>query len=94
MEIKDNQFLRQFETTVDNQLLRLEYQHQERKIFLTKITIPESITDDTIVNDFIKNVLDLLKEKELKVVPTASKVASFFRKNPIYKSLLPPGIVI
>lgn len=93
MEIKDNQFLRQFETTIDNHLLSVEYQIQERKIFLTKISVPDSITDE-VMNDFIKNVLDILKEKELRVVPTASKIVSFFRRNPIYKSLLPPGIVI
>lgn len=32
--IKDNELLRQFETTTDNGLLTIEYAVQERKIFL------------------------------------------------------------
>jgi hypothetical protein len=44
MEIKDNQFSRQFETSVDGKMLSVEYSIQERKLFLTKINIPEANT--------------------------------------------------
>ncbi|PZR12628.1 MAG: N-acetyltransferase, partial [Flavobacterium psychrophilum] len=37
MEIKDNEFSRQFETTADGKLLTIEYSVQERKLFLTKV---------------------------------------------------------
>lgn len=93
MKIKDNTFLRQFEIIIDRQLLSLEYSLQERKIFLTKLNIPEDISIDK-VTEFLKNILDTLGEQKIKVVPTAPKVASFFRKNPSYKEMLPPGIVI
>ena len=42
MEIKDNTFSRQFETTVNEGLITVEYSFQEKKIFLTKINVPES----------------------------------------------------
>lgn len=93
MEIKDNTFLRQFEISVDKQLLSLEYSLQERKIFLTKLNVPEGISFEK-TSEFVKKILDQLGEKKIKVVPTAPKVASFFRKNPRYKEMLPPGIVI
>jgi hypothetical protein len=35
MEIKDNAFARQFETTLEDELISVEYSFQE-KIFLTK----------------------------------------------------------
>ena len=36
VEINDNEFLRQFELEVEEQMARIEYALQDRKIFLTK----------------------------------------------------------
>jgi pantothenate kinase type III len=91
MEIKDNQLLRQFEVQTDSGLLAMEYAIQERKLFLTKLNQPEELEVEYI-NDFIKMVLSIAIDRKLKVVPTNPKLAHFFRKNPIYKELLPPGI--
>lgn len=92
MEIKDNEFSRQFETTVDGKMLSIEYSVQERKLFLTKVNLPEGFDNEELVSDFIKNILDIAKEKRQRVVPTHPKVAAFFKKNPKYKEMLPPGI--
>ena len=93
MEIKDNQFSRQFETTLeDGKKLTLEYSIQERKLFLTKVFTPEGFTNEEKVSEFIKSILEIAEEKRLRVVPIHPKVAAFFRKNPQYKDMLPPGI--
>lgn len=92
MEIKDNEFSRQFETTADGKMLSIEYSVQERKLFLTRVNLPEGFENDELVSEFIKNILDLAEEKRFRVVPTHPKVAAFFRKNPKYKEMLPPGI--
>lgn len=94
MEIKDNTFLRQFEVLIDDQLLAIEYSVQERKIFLTKLSVPEGFSEEDKTNEFLKNVLEIVKDKNIKVVPTAPKIVSFFRKNPVYKEMLPVGIKI
>ena len=44
----NNEFLRQFEIKLDDSLARIEYSEQERKIFLTKLHIPEEIKDKTL----------------------------------------------
>ena len=54
LEITDNSFLRQFETTVNGHLAKIEYSSQERKVFLTKLVIPEEITKEGFKEDFIK----------------------------------------
>ena len=41
--IENNEFLRQFEVKVSDSLARIEYAEQERKIFLTKIHIPDNV---------------------------------------------------
>lgn len=94
MEIKDNTFSRQFETHADGKLITVEYSFQDRKIFLTKITTPDNFDDEEFITDLLRNILAIAEERRLKVVPTFPKIASFFRKNPAYKHLLPPGIKI
>ena len=88
----NNEFLRQFEIKINNSLARIEYSEQERKIFLTKLHIPEEITDDTFEDAFIIKVLEFISEKNLRVVPTSPKIARFVRSNRRYKQLLPVGI--
>ena len=44
-ELVDNDFLRQFEMKIDNELAKIEYSLQERKIFLTKLVVPEEIIE-------------------------------------------------
>lgn len=94
MEIKDNTFSRQFETLVDGKLLSLEYSFQEKKIFLTRLNVPENFEDEEFITAFLKNIMAIAEERKLKVVPILPKIATFFRKNPVYKELLPPGIKI
>lgn len=94
MEIRDNTFSRQFETQVGGQLVSVEYSFQERKIFLTKINTPDHFNDDDLITELLKNIMAIAEERRLKVVPTYPKIAAFFRKNPRYRELLPPGIKI
>ncbi|AKA33764.1 GNAT family N-acetyltransferase [Flagellimonas lutaonensis] len=94
MEIKDNSFLRQFETRVDGHLAKIEYSSQDRKIFLTKLVIPEEVSKEGFKEDFIKAVLNHIQEQNLRVVPTSPHIAGFLRKNRQYKEMLPVGIRI
>ncbi|WP_299161568.1 GNAT family N-acetyltransferase [uncultured Eudoraea sp.] len=92
--IKDNSFLRQFETNVDGHLAKIEYSSQERKVFLTKLVIPDEISQEGFKEEFIKAVLNLIQEQKLRVVPTSPQIAGFLRKNRQYKEMLPVGIRI
>jgi len=88
MEIKDNAFSRQFETILDGKMISLEYSFQEKKIFLTKIHTPEHFDNEEFINDFLKKIMEIAYERKLKVVPILPKIATFFRKNSIYKDSL------
>ncbi|UNZ00484.1 N-acetyltransferase [Zhouia spongiae] len=94
VSITNNDFLRQFESKTDGVLAKIEYALQERKIFLTKMVIPEEVTNDEFKDNFIKAVLSHIDEQNLKVVPTAPEIARFLRKHKEYKDLLPVGIRI
>ena len=92
MEIKDNTFARQFETIVEEGLVSVEYSFQEKKIFLTKINTPDEFDNEEFVSQLLSEIMAIAIERKLKVVPILPKIVVFFKKNPIYKELLPPGI--
>ncbi|NNK81665.1 MAG: N-acetyltransferase [Flavobacteriaceae bacterium] len=94
-ELIDNTFLRQFEVKVNDELAKVEYSLQERKIFLTKLIIPSSIDNkEEFTADFLKNIMEIIKERNISVVPTSPPIAKFIRKNRRYKAMLPVGVRI
>lgn len=92
IDIKDNTFARQFETQTQKGLVTVEYSFQEKKIFLTKIKVPEGFDDELFISNLLKEIMVIAIERKLKVVPILPKIVVFFKKNPVYKELLPPGI--
>ena len=93
-ELVDNDFLRQFEIKVENDLAKIEYSLQDRKIFLTKLIIPDSIQEENFCDEFLKAVFENIEERNLSVVPTSPQIAKFVRRNRQYKSMLPVGLRI
>ncbi|WP_299217506.1 N-acetyltransferase [uncultured Dokdonia sp.] len=93
VELTDNEFLRQFEATFDDKMAKIEYSLQERKIFLTKIMMPEGT--EAHMNDFIVSVFNEVEDRNISLVPTSPEIAKFMRSNRRkYKKLLPVGINI
>ncbi len=94
-ELKDNAFLRQFEACVEGEMAKIEYAAQERKIFLTKLIVPDSLNTSSFKEAFLTKVLDHIGESKLKVMPTCPEVASFLKRNKLkYQGMLPVGIRI
>ena len=93
-ELIDNDFLRQFELKVDDELAKIEYSLQERKIFLTKLIIPECINSEDFETVFLTLVFKNISDRNISVVPTSPEIAKFIRKNRQYKKMLPVGIRI
>ncbi|WP_272022658.1 N-acetyltransferase [Olleya namhaensis] len=93
-ELVDNDFLRQFELKIDDHFAKIEYSLQERKIFLTKLILPEELDNEEFVTEFLTTVFDNIEERNLSVVPTSPEIAKFIRRNRRYKKLLPVGLRI
>ena len=93
-ELVDNDFLRQYELKVDEQLAKIEYSLQDRKIFLTKLIIPDAIKSENFEKEFLTMVFENIGERNISVVPTSPEIARFIRKNRKYKKMLPVGIRI
>ena len=93
-DLIDNPFLRQYQVKVGSEMATIEYAQQERKIFLTKLNIPESIESNEFMEEFLKIVLEDIIEKNISVVPTSPPIAKFIKRNRRYKKMLPVGIRI
>ena len=95
LTVNDNEFLRQFEADIEGELVKIEYAQQDRKIFLTKIIMSDSLKEKGYVDIFIEKVLEIIKDRETRVMPTCPAIVSFMRRNRRkYKDLLPVGINI
>ena len=92
LTINDNTFLRQFEVEMGEDLAKIEYALQDRKIFLTKLMIPSSNTDSDFEETFIREVFEIIKEKNIRIMPTSPEIRKFIKKNKEFKDLLPIGI--
>lgn len=93
-DLVDNEFLRQYELKVGEQLMKIEYASQDRKIFLTKLEIPEDIHSQDLEEQFLVIVLQHISELNVSVVPTSPPIAKFIRRNRKYKRMLPVGVRI
>jgi len=93
-DLIDNSFLRQYQVKVGSEMAIIEYAQQERKIFLTKLNIPESLESNEFIEGFLKIVLEDIIEKNISVVPTSPPIAKFIKRNRRYKKMLPVGIRI
>lgn len=95
IDITNNDFLRQFEANINEELVTVEYSQQERKIFLTKLTMSDTLKEKGLLEPFLTTLLNKIKEGTDRVVPTSPEIAKFMRKNRRkYKDLLPVGINI
>ena len=95
ISVINNEFLRQFESEIKGELVKIEYAEQERKIFLTKLIMSEELKEEGYLDLFLENVLDIIKEQNVRVMPTCPAIARYMRKNRRkYKDLLPVGINI
>ncbi|WP_431135249.1 GNAT family N-acetyltransferase [Psychroserpens mesophilus] len=93
-ELTDNDFLRQFELKVEDELAKIEYALQDRKIFLTKLIIPDTINSEGFEEEFLTLVFENIAERNISVVPTSPEIAKFIRRHRKYKKMLPVGIRI
>ena len=92
LTINDNKFLRQFEVEINNDLAKIEYALQDRKIFLTKLVVPNTNTNPDFEEKFIREVFQIIKEKNIRIMPTCLPIRKFIKNNKEFKDLLPIGV--
>lgn len=91
MDVTDNTDMRHFEAHVNDALAIIEYQIQEKKYFLTKVSFPDSLSDEDKDN-MIDATLNMIEETGMRVVPMTRPIKDYFKKNRERRKMLPVGI--
>ena len=87
--IVDNQERKQFEMTVDGYMAFSEYILTKKGvIYLTHTEVPKKIEGRGIAFEMIRQILENIEERQLKLMPLCPVVAAFIRRNPEWKRLL------
>lgn len=87
--VKDNTERKQFEYNVDGHTAWVEYiLNSSGMIFLTNTEVPKPIRGRGLSFQMIGQVLQIVEERGLKLVPLCPTVAEFIRRNPEWKRLL------
>jgi predicted GNAT family acetyltransferase len=88
----NNEEKNRFELTVDGHLGRIEYIiNKTGMIFLTHTEVARELEGKGIASKMVKDALQYIQERELKLVPLCPYVAAYLKKHPEYQPLLAKG---
>ncbi|HAD98279.1 MAG TPA: hypothetical protein DCG19_12790 [Cryomorphaceae bacterium] len=92
MEVVDNTEMRHFEAQEGDRLAIIEYQVQEKKVFLTRVDFPTGFEESGKAEAMIEKTLDLIEETGMRVVPMKRVLKQYFKDHPERRKMLPVGI--
>jgi len=90
----DNKEDSRYEYQIEDLRPQVEYRMKNGEIYLTHTRVPEELRGKGIGKMLVKDVLDDIESKKIKVVPLCGFAATFIRRYPEYKKLLKEGIYI
>ena len=88
MTIRDNTALRRYEMDVEGMIATLYYRLEPGVITLAHTEVPPEIGGRGIGTKLVREVLDDVRRRGLKVVATCPFVSAFLGKHPEYGDLI------
>jgi len=87
--IYDNTNEQRFELTVDGKTAFIDYIiNKKGVIYLTHTEVPAKLEGEGIGSRLVKQSLETIEQRELKLAPICPFVAAFIRRHPQWKKLL------
>lgn len=86
----DNKAKKQYEFHFEDEIARIEYIIAQGKIFLTHTEVPRKLEGKGIGSALIKQSLEDIQQKGLKLVPLCPFVSAYINRHPEYNSLIEP----
>ena len=91
VKIKENTEKKRFEVEVENKIALIEYIRAEDKMYLTHTEVPTELEGKGIASSMAKQVLQHIKDENLKLVPLCPFIASYIKRHPEWKEILAKG---
>jgi predicted GNAT family acetyltransferase len=90
LDVTHNPAENRFETWVDGQLSKLDYNIHDNTIVMMHVGVHPDHREHGIAGKLTQTALEYAKEKKLRVIPMCSYVAAYIRKHPQYLDLMKP----
>lgn len=87
LEITNNSAENRFEVWIDGQLSKLDYIEDGNTIVMTHVGVHPEHRGGGVAGRITQVALEYAKQRNLRVIPMCSYVASYIRRNPQYIEL-------
>lgn len=87
--VQDNKAEERYEATVNGHLAQIDYERQGNTIIFIHTEVPDALEGHGIAGKLARTALDDARAQHLAVVPFCPYVASYIRRHPEYKELVP-----
>ena len=94
IDLRNNEEIKQFETTVNGFVALIEYTIKDNRIFLTHTEVPSELEGRGVGSLLVKNTLEEIERMNLKIIPACKYVKDYIKKHPEYRRLFATGIYI
>ncbi len=85
---------RQFEMEVEGRIVKMEYELNGTKMFLTCAKVPKSLVEKGVGAELVERVFTYIEENNLKLVPMCAFVTAHLRKHPEWKRIVEKGVEV
>ncbi|WP_292054748.1 MULTISPECIES: GNAT family N-acetyltransferase [unclassified Brevundimonas] len=90
--IRDNQNEHRYELEIDGQLAYVEYNNVAGGRLVSKTLVPKELEGQGIASRLARHVLQDIRDKGLKILPTCTFFAAYIQKHPDeYRDLVQDG---
>lgn len=87
--VRDNEAEERYEAFINGYLAKIDYARQGGTIILIHTEVPSALEGQGIAGKLARAALDDARARHLAVVPFCPYVASYIRRHPEYKELVP-----
>ncbi len=87
-ELVHNEAACQYEYRIDGHLARVVYKEKNGVLHLTNTFVPKELGGRGIAGALVKDVMDDIEKRTLKMKPGCSYIVAYVEKHPEFKKLL------
>lgn len=88
IELIDNKDKSRFEVEIQDKMAIMDYKKKDNKLYILHTEVPKEFEGKGIASAMVKKVLNLIKEKDMKLVSLCPFVSGYIKRHPEYKSLV------
>ena len=88
IELIDNTDKSRFEVEIEDKMAIMDYKKKDNKLYILHTEVPKEFEGKGIASAMVKKVLNIIKEKDMKLVSLCPFVSGYIKRHPEYKSLV------